>query len=898
MPGPIADHVERRARERLGQLLSGKYRLTELLGIGGMGAVYAGAHRNGLRVAVKVLHAEVAASPDLAARFLREGYVANRIDHPGIVRALDDDTAEDGAPYLVMELFDGETLEARAHREDAPLSPGEIAAIGVALLDVLAAAHAAGVVHRDVKPENVLLTTDGRLKVLDFGIARVADATGGGLATEYGSSLGTPLYMAPEQALGRVEDIDGRTDVFGVGATLFRLLAGRHVHGEGRSPEILVRAATRRAEPLGEVAAGVPPRLAAAVDRALAFDREGRFPDARAMAEALEGALGEPLPPVPSGAARPPPVDLEAPTVVANVDPLAATAFVDSGNRSAALAGSARARAAATTKPSPATPEATTPRSRPRARTVPGALALAVVAIGAVAALIATLARPPRAPTAPVAPSTPDASAPRCAGHRACAEALGVPAVCGPSGACAALETTGCRTLAEPGDLGADETIWLGAMFPLTGRAATTYGEASVRAVDLARRDFVGALGGLPPLGAGTRRRPVAIVACDDSEDARRAAEHLVERIGVPAVLGFGRSRDVVELTPSYFLPHSVLALAANTASALADLPRFPGGARVVERITTTSRAFAEANARFVGEVLNPLVERRPATRGRAPRLAIVRPENPSGVSHSAELAARLRWNGRPVIDAGEDVLWLVASESLGGPTPPEETQRIAAAIVEHGSDVVLWDGGLFDAMTTAIEQRWRADRARPIYVVDQIWPETTRAVLRARPDLRARLFAVNTATTPALQRFVARYDEVYTPRITADEAVSAPFDAFYVAAYAIVASGRARPTGAELAGALGRLRTGETVEVGAGAISATVAALGAGKSVDLEGTATTLDVDPATGDPRVRMTAYCLGPGAGVEPRDIVDAGVALGAGDGPVTGALRCGDTAHPRR
>ena len=159
-----------------------------------MAAVYRGSHRNGNRVAVKVLHSSVSNHADLRERFLREGYVANRVDHRGAVRVLDDDIAEDGSVFLVMELLEGHTLDARWERAGRQLPPREVAELTHQLLDVLAAAHDKGIVHRDIKPENLFLTGDGILKVLDFGIARLRDTTGVGMAsaTRTGSMLGTP----------------------------------------------------------------------------------------------------------------------------------------------------------------------------------------------------------------------------------------------------------------------------------------------------------------------------------------------------------------------------------------------------------------------------------------------------------------------------------------------------------------------------------------------------------------------------------------------------------------------------------------------------------------------------------------------------------------------------------
>jgi serine/threonine protein kinase len=280
------------AEKRVGSRLKGKYSLERLIGVGGMASVYRGTHRNGHRVAVKVLHPALAANAELRDRFLREGYLANRVDHHGAVRVLDDDVADDGSVFLVMELLEGESLAARWERNGHRLAQREVAALARQLLDVLAAAHSRGVVHRDIKPENLFVTTDGALKVLDFGIARLREPAGTAVvsATRTGGVLGTPAYMPPEQVLGRSREIDGQTDLWAVGATMFALLSGQYVHDSETVEELIVYAGSRRARPLGSVAPDVAPSIAAVVDRALAFDKAARWLTSRAMQGALEEA--------------------------------------------------------------------------------------------------------------------------------------------------------------------------------------------------------------------------------------------------------------------------------------------------------------------------------------------------------------------------------------------------------------------------------------------------------------------------------------------------------------------------------------------------------------------------------------------------------------------------------
>jgi len=286
----ILDPLLLRARGRVGSMLRGKWRLDGLLGVGGMAAVYAGTHRNGMRAAVKVLHAEMMINAEVRTRFLREGYVANSIDHESAVRVLDDDVAEDGSLFLVTELLDGETLEDRRLRLGGRMAEDEVLSAIDQLLDVLAVAHERGVVHRDLKPENLFLTRSGQLKVLDFGIAFLRSISTASTATKPGTSMGTAAFMSPEQALGLWAEVDAKSDLWATGATMFCLLTGSLVHDGRTTNEVLLNAMTTAARPVASLASNVSPAVALIVDRALAFSRDLRWRDARRMQEAVRHA--------------------------------------------------------------------------------------------------------------------------------------------------------------------------------------------------------------------------------------------------------------------------------------------------------------------------------------------------------------------------------------------------------------------------------------------------------------------------------------------------------------------------------------------------------------------------------------------------------------------------------
>jgi serine/threonine protein kinase len=281
------EDVLNRATGRIGTVLHGKYRLDAVLGVGGMAVVYAATHRNQKRFAVKLLHPEFSVRPEFRARFLREGYAANSVDHAGVVAVLDDDTDETGAAFLVMELLSGADVQALRARSGDKLPLNVTLNVACQLLSVLAAAHEKAIVHRDIKPANLFLLDSGQVKVLDFGIARLRDATSQGQITRSGAVLGTPAFMAPEQAGAQSSEVDARTDLWAVGASVFTMLSGQFVHQAESGRETLIRAATQPARSLFEVAPEMPASVVTLVAKALMFDKAARWESAAAMREAV-----------------------------------------------------------------------------------------------------------------------------------------------------------------------------------------------------------------------------------------------------------------------------------------------------------------------------------------------------------------------------------------------------------------------------------------------------------------------------------------------------------------------------------------------------------------------------------------------------------------------------------
>jgi len=288
------DPMVMRAMGRVGQVLNGKWRLDVLLGVGGMAAVYAATHRNGSRAAVKLLHAELAHNHTLRTRFLREGYLANAVGHEGAVKVLDDNDTADGTLFLVTELLDGETVEDRRVRCGGQLAQDEVLWMTDQVLDVLVAAHGKGIIHRDLKPENIFITRTGQVKLLDFGIARLRQqVTTSSTATQSGSTMGTPAFMPPEQARGRWNDMDGRSDLWAIGATMFHMLTGQLVHEARTTNEQLLSAMTSVAPKLRSVLPSAQTAVCHVVDRSLEYAKENRWADASDMQQAVRGAYNE-----------------------------------------------------------------------------------------------------------------------------------------------------------------------------------------------------------------------------------------------------------------------------------------------------------------------------------------------------------------------------------------------------------------------------------------------------------------------------------------------------------------------------------------------------------------------------------------------------------------------------
>ncbi len=268
-----------------GDLVAGRYRLEHLLGKGGMGEVWAAVHTvTEQRRALKLVDED---DEGTRRRMLREARAACAVRHPNVVSVHDVVEGERGAPVLVMDLLEGETLADKLEREGA-LPVREVVAIAMGIASGLEAAHALGIVHRDLKPANVFLTPDP--KILDFGVAKLTATSGPAratnLLTESGAMVGTPCYMAPEQAFGDGE-VDARTDLWALGVVLYECLAGVRPADGATVGQVFKVLATSSIVPLAVRAPHVPGSLTAIVDALLTTDRDKRPASAREVREAL-----------------------------------------------------------------------------------------------------------------------------------------------------------------------------------------------------------------------------------------------------------------------------------------------------------------------------------------------------------------------------------------------------------------------------------------------------------------------------------------------------------------------------------------------------------------------------------------------------------------------------------
>jgi serine/threonine-protein kinase len=898
-----------------------RYELLVKIASGGMATVYVG-RRVGAAgfqrlVAIKRAHSHLVEDPVFKRMVIAEAKLASRIHHPNVV-AVHDVEELDGELLLVMDYIEGASLAELAPEGDhARKLPLDVTL--AVLLDACAGLRAAhelsgddgeplNLVHRDVSPQNILVGLDGLARIADFGIAKSSSHT---VRTAAGALKGKIRYMAPEYVdQGKM---DARGDVFALGVVLWEALTSTRLFGGESEVETLKLVLACKVPAPSTLAPDVDAVLDALVLRALARDPDARFESARAFADALESfasthggvasrrRVGEHV----AGATEPtltrrrevlrtrteavkesdPPDPFED-TAVAH-QRTATLAPTAPGADGQTLGGQVSAGPSATVDrqaPRVEEPVATGPLPPPAPRTgswrpfVGAALAVAaVLALGAV--LVRRSGGPAPAP-APVAAQR------ECATNAACVDRLGGrAAVCrARDGKCALVESEDCKALAEPEDLRDEGTLWLGAMFPQTGPRARN-GKTDVQAADLARRDFAQALGTYRSTMFGLRR--VALAMCDDASNADRAARHLVDDVGVPAIFGFGSGSTLIDLSGALLVPRGVLAIATMpTAPQVTRVPQPPGRPRLVWRTTYSLALMAQAIGRIVPDVL----EKFPRAREDL-RVALLRDRSPAADAFADDLFKGLVFNGKSALENSRAYREIAVPSTGAASTPASDA---AAELAQFAPHVVVYFAGTPEGNANVVgaigELEKRGTKAR--YLGATPFPSQLFDLVGDRADARKRFLALTlVSTTPVNARFVLHYNTTFDDKITRAQAPNTSYDAFYLLAYAAYARGANEPvTGESLAASFARLiPPGTPIDATPASILDGATRIRRGESIDLQGATGKLDFDVETGEALSDVAALCMEVQDG-RASGSVESGLVYDVTTRRVSGALRC--------
>ncbi len=794
---------------------------------------------------IKRLRPDLAGEPGAVQMFLEEGRLSARLLHENVVQT--NEVGFDGSHYFIeMEYVEGQSFTAltkRAARADGLALPLSV----YVLAQTLAGLHYAhelsdhdgtplAVVHRDVSPHNILVTYDGRVKVLDFGIAKAA---GSSSETKTGFLKGKVTYMAPEQVARKA--LDRRVDVFAVGVMLWEALTGARMWGDLDDFEIFLKLRSDSLPTPSSVRPDVPEALEAICMRALAREPADRFATADEMQRALEAWLeGE--------ASRPGGTRVGARELGARMNELfaehraATKAEIDAQIRATPVDGSLvgvpviRPANVSAINAVTATGLGTTSKTlggetRVRqARQIRGLRTIAVAALGiavvaSVAAGVATL-RGRRARSAGVTASGAGgagATGVECAKNAECngADAAGAQRVCR-KGRCVALGTDRCEVLAEPGDELDERTFWIGAMFPRSGADGENFGRDATNAIELARRDFQEATRGIPSRAYDGKPVPFAVIACDDEGDERTSAKHLVDDLAVPAVIGFRSSAEAIELGRDVFVPHGTLVLAIDPSAQVTQIPQPAEGPRLVWRAASVSTDTALPSARIVSELLEPRLRRAGVVSAAEPmRVAFLRQKDQYGLSMAEAVAKNLSFNGRQALANGDNFAQLVYDDPRAPGAIPNYG-AIVADLLRRAPHVVVYAGEeeLVSNVIAPVEQAWRTTAYRPYWVsVTNLMGKPLLALLGKDAERRRRFFGVSTPeNSPANSQLAIHYSSEFT-KIDVNDTPAPAYDAAYVAAYAAFAANNkdeGQLSGRTLAAAIASLTPpGKAVDVG-----------------------------------------------------------------------------------
>ncbi len=557
------------------------------------------------------------------ARLLREARAAAALSHANVLAVYDVGEVTEpeelrGVAYIAMELVPGKSL--RAYVGDGGIAIEKRVAWLADVARALAAAHRRGLVHRDMKPENVMIRDDGAVKVLDFGIARsapplasadVVNASVLETLTTKGIVLGTPQYMAPEQMRG--EPIDGRADQFAWGVVAYELLTGRLPwRPVGSVSELLLEILRSEVPPPSAWNEAIPLHVDATIRRAMAKSPADRFATMDDLVVALLDGRGA-FPPLHMHGAF-------SPTSEATSTP------------TEAIGGDTRR-------------EVWSPR---RWRSV--SIAAAATSLSALAMVAALRARATGGYVEDDASRTSTAAPVlACTTNRECVDSHGGEAwLCHRTRReCVRIASEDCKVLAEPSDLRREDTVWLGALFP----ADPTPFRGEKRAIDMGRRDFARTLGvHSVPDGGEYAARPIAVVMCDET-DAERAARHLVDDVQVPAVVGFHSLKAALATIPGVFLPSQTLSMISiSQRRELTKIPESLGAARLVWRTSGHQGWQEPAWNAFYAQWVEP----RARARGEPMRFAVL--TSKAMMDDLVLSSMNIRFNGRSALENGDNL--------------------------------------------------------------------------------------------------------------------------------------------------------------------------------------------------------------------------------------------------
>lgn len=798
----------------------GRYVVVAPVGAGGMGRVYAA--RDPVldrKVAVKLLHRH-ATGPELEERLLREAKAMARLAHSEVITVHDVGHHGDQL-FIAMEFVDGGTLRQWLAAQPRPFR--EVLDVLLRAGRGLAAAHANGIVHRDFKPDNVLVGTDRRVRVTDFGLALTGRLTGREESppptaegdavtplaplTRTGAFVGTPAYMAPEQLHGRAAD--ARSDLYGFCVTLWEALYGERPY-QGKTLRALQEDKIAGRPRGGGAGRDVPPALRRVLLEGLRPDPSLRPASMEALLAALERAA--------------------------------------------------------------------------RKKRWPALVTIGVVVTAAGVAL---------ARVGTHKPSTTIAAAHlECTTHSACmASHPGTaPWVCRASDhTCQPVASPDCVPMFDPQDEGrSDDTVWLGTMFPATGPNAQELGKMSKDGADLARSEIATVTRALSGESASVRVPRIALVACDDSVDPMRAARHLVEDVGVPAILGFTSGKEVVDVAGSYLIQKRVLTMATLTAStAITRLPQPADLPRMVWRTTDNFEAAAVAAAHLVNDVLEPRAA--PNAKATATRVVLARDDNMTSLLPFAEAFYReLTIRGRPAVESGKDYVEIALPEQDPGHASAARVLAVRPTIV-----VLLAAPERATALVAEVEARWPAGAPRPTYLVAEDSTSILADFIGASAERRARVLSISPVAVPTTtSRFLMRFDAVHPGEASRTINPSSTYDGVYALAYATFAVGTGPVSGPSLARGLSRLASpqGHRIECGPTDLFAGITALTRGDGIDLEGASGHLDFDPATGNLTSDFALLCPALDQSGRASDDVESGVAFLGRERRTAGTLHC--------